>query len=326
MTILVGPDERRPGRAPRSVRRTATVDMLRHDGMSGPLSIVARGRDLFTDAAGGTRNVDAAEFEFCVGNLVGHRIESLAAQQAISAAIEHLVGTSASTGFRRRLRSVRSGSLLRALLDEIPVAVLLASAVFPTDSPNPTVDVCAGWVSDGWLVRNVATFGLSRNITAPAPDVVDPADPLGWHDFGDLAGDAVRRFRRTDVVRVGERGDLFAVDSMFRDVKTHTDGRPVVLHEYVVRCQLDGGTIVAIDPEPRLLPGPDCPSAAASAQRLIGRSVHGLRDALSSELHGVNTCTHLNDALRALGDLDTLTSVLRDEALGGAPFIARTDH
>ena len=41
-----------PSRVPRSLRRTATTDMLRPDGIGGDLVLVGRARDLLTDARG----------------------------------------------------------------------------------------------------------------------------------------------------------------------------------------------------------------------------------------------------------------------------------
>ena len=63
-------------------------------------------------------------------------------------------------------------------------------------------------------------------------------------------------------------------------------------------------TVTRIDTNPRVLPAPECPAAAASAQRLVGCSLGQLREHVASSFTGTSTCTHLNDALRALGDLD----------------------
>ena len=57
---------------------------------------------------------------------------------------------------------------------------------------------------------------------------------------------------------------------------------------------------------PRVLPWFECPEAAGSARRLVGDSLDGLRAHVRAEFVGASTCTHLNDALRALEDVPAL--------------------
>ena len=57
---------------------------------------------------------------------------------------------------------------------------------------------------------------------------------------------------------------------------------------------------------PRVLPWFECPEAAASAGRLAGRSLDSLRAGVRAEFLGATTCTHLNDMLRALADVEIL--------------------
>jgi hypothetical protein len=62
-----------------------------------------------------------------------------------------------------------------------------------------------------------------------------------------------------------------------------------------------------------VLPYHECPEAAASAQRAIGTATSGLRSRTRAEFTGASTCTHLNDVLRALEDVEALAA-----AVGGA--------
>ena len=55
-----------------------------------------------------------------------------------------------------------------------------------------------------------------------------------------------------------------------------------------------------------MLPWFECPEAAGSAERLVGRPLDGLRASVRAEFLGTSTCTHLNDALRALEDVPAL--------------------
>ncbi len=66
------------------------------------------------------------------------------------------------------------------------------------------------------------------------------------------------------------------------------------------------GTVLTCTATPRVLPWVECPAAAASAARLAGLSVAGLRDHVRTTLIGTSTCTHLNDTLRSLEDVAAL--------------------
>jgi hypothetical protein len=74
-----------------------------------------------------------------------------------------------------------------------------------------------------------------------------------------------------------------------------------------------GGTIIAIEATPHILPAPECPAAAMSAQRLVGLPLARLRAHVATTFFGTSTCTHLNDALRALGDLEKLLGIRFDQ-------------
>ncbi|MGO9511307.1 MAG: DUF2889 domain-containing protein [Mycobacterium sp.] len=56
----------------------------------------------------------------------------------------------------------------------------------------------------------------------------------------------------------------------------------------------------------RVLPWQECPGAIGSAARVQGMGLVELRDRVRGEFVGVSTCTHLNDTLRAIADLDAL--------------------
>jgi hypothetical protein len=65
-----------------------------------------------------------------------------------------------------------------------------------------------------------------------------------------------------------------------------------------------------------VLPYPECPWAAASAQRLEGVNVADLPTVVKQEFAGTSTCTHLNDLLRSLRDVHRLSRLIADP---GAP-------
>ncbi len=106
------------------------------------------------------------------------------------------------------------------------------------------------------------------------------------------------------------------VAGLLRDSYAEPDGTESGVHEYSLTATVDRRDLVVLTAEatPRVLPGPDCPAAAASAGWLVGHHVDELRDWVREQATGPATCTHLNDALRTLGDLGRLMSLMPSEA------------
>jgi hypothetical protein len=104
---------------------------------------------------------------------------------------------------------------------------------------------------------------------------------------------------------------------MFRDTHMDRRGTVTIVHAYHVAATVDpeSFTVLSIDATPRVLPYHECPEAAASARRVVGTTTTGLRARTRAEFVGASTCTHLNDVLRALEDVEFLASVIdRGEA------------
>ena len=214
---------------------------------------------------------------------------------------------------------VAAGTSLALLLDDLPVAALISgyARLYSGDLPEPSSttwaqeDICSGWRSDGTMMVSVrAGRGVPLRVGPPAPRPEEEcaSDPLGWHALPPLPVGAMRRRRRIDVT-VGEAWD---VGAMFRDTHVDEHGDETVLHEYTLTATVDPEQRIftSCAAVPRVLPWVECPVAAASADRLIGRDVSSVRDFVRSELRGTSTCTHLNDLLRSLGDVDTLAAAL----------------
>jgi hypothetical protein len=115
---------------------------------------------------------------------------------------------------------------------------------------------------------------------------------------------------------VWREGATYRIDAHFRDC-CPDDGLGLIgVHEYSVEATIDAdqlvlSTLVAI---PRVLPFVECPAAAANMDRLLGQPLAGLRGRVVEILNGIDCCTHLNDALRALADVAALLP-----ALDGSP-------
>ena len=238
-----------------------------------------------------------------------------------------ILGARAGGGFRRSLDEVvppaEGHSLLRQVLDDMPAAALISGYGFmrlarrqglapesltPPDILDRMVDLCSGWRAGGRAMASVsAGTGVPLQDCPPAPPRLS-ADPWAFHDTGDLPADAMRR-RRCLEVAPGPDGTQ-SVWAMFRDTVGEPGGGEAVLHEYTVTAQLVDGVVAAIEAEPRVLPFPECPGAAAEVGAVVGAPVADLPAVVPERIVGVACCTHLNDLLRALGGLAGLLARL----------------
>ena len=110
----------------------------------------------------------------------------------------------------------------------------------------------------------------------------------------------MRRLRRLDLRPDG------AFDAHFRDSHVDGVGAETIVHEYTVVGAIDDGVIARVEATAHVLPWQECPGALASAQRITGMPISQLRNRIRTEFTGTSTCTHLNDTLRSLGDIDAL--------------------
>lgn len=313
-----GPATGTPPRRPGSIRRTSSVDMLWPGAVGETLDLRGQGRDLRTNADGTHVVLATATTQV---QLVAGQVVRLGTDPHL--AIAGLTEVPAKS-FRRHLDRLHpeltvDGSLLGLLLDEIPVASLISGAsrrLLPkapgggTTRLHPPVDVCSGWKADGIKVRALNEgLGMIARLGGPAPSLVSD-DLLAWHPLDVLTKPgSMRRRRRLDV---HIEGDTIHVEGMFRDTLIEADGVDTVVHEYALTATIDRATltITAVAPDGRALPGLDCPAATASAQRIVGSPLGTVRQMVRDQFDGPTTCTHLNDELRALGDLHALVGLL----------------
>jgi hypothetical protein len=317
-----GPASSTPPRRPSSVRRTTTHDSLRTEGLLGPVTVVARGRDLRTGPGGETAVVAAAELDVTVEPR--ERTVTRITAFPPDSRLERLVGVRTSSGFRRAAMEAmpgeeRSRSVRFQLLDDLPTALLVSGYAVHTAGVIPRApgkreikiqqaDVCAGWAVGGTLLASLDADGLPPSREGPpAPAVERTDDAVAWHEMDRLPAQAMRRRRRIDVW--SEDGGQ-QVESWFRDSHMGTDDVERIVHEYSVRATVDPETrqFVSCEAGVGSLPWPECPQATASAHRLVGAPVDGLRRWVRQSFVGPTTCTHLNDTLRALEDVGALLS------------------
>jgi hypothetical protein len=323
-----------PARRPGSVRRTTTITSVRPDGIQGPLLQTGYGRDLVTATDGDAHTAAESETHLVVDYTQGMVVRELSVAPPVGGA-EDFVGARAGGGFRKVLdlqTDAERGSLPYLLLDDVPGATLVSGMAMTIaadegvadlgawrDRVNKTeirlqqADICAGWQAGGTLLANLEDGRPPVLLGPPAPDIVDPDDPLGWIPLEPMPAYSTRRVRRLDVWRGDDPADRAVhADVFFRDTCTDGDARETVVHEYTVDATVDPDTMVitACLAEARVLPWTECPQAVGSADRLVGWQIDNLRPEARTQLVGPSTCTHLNDVLRGLEDLHWLTDLL----------------
>jgi hypothetical protein len=233
--------------------------------------------------------------------------------------LDSLVGSSAYAGFRRAIDGLmpgerQSGSVRYQLIDDLSTALMLSGrvlraeglAIGPPGTPrNAPVDMCAGWAQGGVAIAGYTDLGPPLFPAPPAPPMEVDDDPLGWHHHDSLPPHSTRRRRRLDVWHDDGLGRF---DCFFRDSHVDGDGRENVVHEYTVRGAIDPRTneFVSCEADWGELPFPECPAAVASAGRIAGEPVDGVRRRVLKTFVGPSTCTHLNDQLRSLEDVAPL--------------------
>ena len=330
MTTTLGPLHPRHGthdptsgtplRTPGSVRRTATTDMLRPDGLSGPLVLRSRGRDLATDRNGAPHLLGEAGASAVIDFTGGWTLDEIATDPD-RPALAGLLGRSVSAGFRRAALEAdpllpSENGLLHLLVDDFPVTTLVSGHAFgagiPAERRLPITtgrthlipNQCAGFADDATIMTEVHRTGRAPLVTGPAALPLVDDDPWAWHPTAPLPPHGMRRWRRLDI----RPGEPIAVDVLFRDSYVRPDGLETVIHEYTVAVTVDAAssTVRSCVATPRVLPWTECPAAAASAGRLAGVPLAGLRQYVRQNFGGTSTCTHLNDTLRSLEDVAAL--------------------
>jgi hypothetical protein len=166
------------------------------------------------------------------------------------------------------------------------------------------------------MVHVRKTGSLPVPLGPPAPQLEPEGDPDAWHDMAALTPFAVRRRRRLDLIGPAVAGGAHLIDLHFRDSHADEESRETVLHEYTITGTTDvnAGRIGAVSARAHVLPWLECPGALASAQRIGGMELSSLRPVVRKEFVGRTTCTHLNDSLRSLADIEALCSELAPSA------------
>lgn len=318
-----------PLRKAGSIRRTSSIDVTWTDGPTGPRRFEGRARDVLRPADGGA-DVIRAETQMEAMVSPDRTITAISADPS-PPGLEKLVGERGGGHLRGVLRDLLPDLIVQAhplylLLDDISGVSLISNWGWAqwdgdwikrmqesegvsnmADMLSHRQDVCWGF-REGSSALDIAEHNY-RDDAADGKDLRNPLDTAGWHQFPEHDGVSFRRARRIDVWREGGK---IGIEASFQDSAPRPDGGRAALHEYIVRASIDAGSgvIESIEPEPRVLPFGECPGAIPNARALAGTPLSEIREAVLGRLRGPQGCTHLNDALRALGDVPELVGFL----------------
>jgi len=297
--------------------RTSTIDT--HPAGTGHSDVDLRARDVVVRPD----TVDVLD-EIRVRAHLSERVIDDITSSPHDGRLAKLLGSRVGPGFRSSVGKLLPGeaqraSLLHLLLDDwVGAALVSGYAVqhaaivlgveqkLPAGTADNMAGICAGFASEASLVGYARRNGTIPSVHGP---VAPPLDIEGDDAVEPLRAHGMRRFRRLDLRPVDAASADF--DAHFRDSHVDGDGVETIVHEYTVEGSIDASTrtVATVEANVRVLPWQECPGAIGSATRIEGMTLSQIRDRVRAEFVGISTCTHLNDTLRAIADLDALLNL-----------------
>ncbi|MET0476028.1 MAG: DUF2889 domain-containing protein [Mycobacterium sp.] len=299
-----------------AMRRTSTIDT--HPAGPSGADVDLRARDVVVGGSGAVSVVNDVVVRAHLSERAIDQIEGVADER-----LDRLKGSRVGPGFRAVVgevlgRDVERSTPLALLLDDWAGASLVSgyatqhSAItsgteqkLPDGVADRMGGICAGFALDASLIGYARDQNIIPCVHGPlAPQLTNDADAM--HPVEPLRAHGMRRMRRLDLNP--HDGTSAAFDSHFRDTHVDEFGVETIVHEYSVvgRVDVTTRTLSDVTATVRVLPWQECPGAIGSAGRVNGMTVGELRNRIRTEFVGTSTCTHLNDTLRALGDLGAL--------------------
>jgi hypothetical protein len=297
------------------------------DGLGTQLRLDGSARDAITHSSADAPIVVAAATT-SVGIGPNRMIEDISAEPD-SLGLGDLVGCRGGGYLRAALaeflaHELDSGTPLYLLLDDVSGCSLIAGFAWSrytdnwkkriTVTPRPSMEgVCIGFRPGSSALTESASPETTHRIQV-VPSLVNDADPDGWHELADLPEVSMRRARRIDIWR-DPVSNTIMIDSGFQDSAGDAEHGRIAVHEYVLRATADPDTmtLLSVDPDARILPFIECPSAVQTASEVVGAPLAELRTIVLERLSRTGGCTHLNDALRALAEVPMLLGQLDAE-------------
>lgn len=314
-------------RRPNSIRRTSSIDCTWPGLREGPLQLHGMVRDIYTGADGVAETLSFDQLFVDVSH--SKRITAIRCTPELPQ-LNKLVGLHGFSELRHglnaqlpQLQGVRAG--LHQLLMDITGVLIVSDWAWASrkESLQPQhrrkrrellssmAGACSGFRPQSSALHTDGSYQASMAaFVSPLPN---PADPVGWHEMAELKEVSLRRARRLDLWQDSVTNQI-VIDSTFQDSASAEESNArLAVHEYSLQVHLDNRdlNIEHLQATPHILPFQECPGAIANIQRLRNLPVQALSTMVSKELRGVLGCTHLNDALRVLSDLEDQISQLK---------------
>ncbi|WP_311269586.1 DUF2889 domain-containing protein [Sphingobium sp. WCS2017Hpa-17] len=283
-----------------------------------------RARDLATPADGSLPRIIASDS--IQGNFGSHRTIADIRSGPTGLDVAALAGQKAGSSLRAAIDGLFGDASHEAplylLLDDLAGASLVSKwcwaryhaipdphAGIPADDFGGMAGVCIGFRPGSSAF--VRAIGDGKPKLACVLPLIDPVDPVGWHDFPEHGTNI--HFRRARLIDVWMEGDQICVQSLFQD-SANLPGTALreALHEYRLEATADrqSGRLMSLEATAGTLPHPECQSATANIEVLLGTPMQHLRSAVLEWLKRTAGCTHLNDMIRALGEVPLLAENL----------------
>ena len=326
---VLGPAIPTPARRLGSVRRTSTIDAVWPSGAGTPMHMTGRSRDLLTPSDG---SAPVVLIEDSLDAIVEpDRTTTSMSTSTDRVDLQPLVGVKGGGGSRARVvqllpDEVAAGTPLYLLLDDLAGATLVSGFAFThwRDRSETVVDLSKPEMKARKIQLLGICAGFQKGASALGSDGIPPAvhavqavpnleldsDPLAWHELFAVSEVSSRRSRRMDVWR---EGGQYLIDAFFQDAGTSPGGQRIAVHEYTIQASVDAltGIVTSIQAVPQVLPFMECPMAAMNVGRLVGQPLREFRTIVNEQLPGIDGCTHMNDALRALAEVPVLAAQIR---------------
>ena len=303
-----------------ALRRTSSIDT--HPAEAGDSDVDLRAHDVVA-----RQDVVDVLDEVQVRAHLSQRVIDDISSSTHDGRLAPLLGSRVGPGFRSAVgkllpEEAQRASLLNLLLDDwVGAALVSGYAVqhaaivlgveekLPAGTADNMAGICAGFAPEASLVAYARRNGTIPSVHGPVAPPLD-IEGDGLHAMEPLRAHGMRRFRRLDLRPVDTTSADYSVgfDAHFRDSHVDGDGVETIVHEYTVAGSVDTSTrtITTVSADVRVLPWQECPGAIGSATRVRGMTLSEMRNRIRGEFVGTSTCTHLNDTLRAIGDLDAL--------------------
>ena len=310
-----------------AVRRTSSLQSLWRNGTEQFVPIIGRARDIKALPDGQFATLDEDHIEAKLG--FDGRLVSITGTRC-QQQLRGFAGLRPGGEMRKAMAGVMPGETagatrLHRLLDDLAGAAYMSFTAWlgwdggmnaytkrtgmPSPAQRDVTNVCLSYAPDS---PSIKADGRGREEISRKPEALAAAGFTGsqaFHAVAEHDGPNQWRLRRTDVWC---EGDMLFVDAWFQDscgLLWNPDSRRI-FHEYGLSAKVDRMSLKlrSVDVTPIVLPYVTCEAAPATAARMLGHHVAELRMLAPAQLRGTAGCTHLNDMLRSLIDVEALAA------------------